>query len=175
MEGNSMMKRGTAFKVMLSGATAIGVLVATAATASAAPAPATPTTPTVSAVSAGSTARQAAPATRTFGWCDSISPTNWTDPETVSSVTLPDGAVIQLRYSPSARCVWARMLNGHVGDQVCIAYASGSDSSCVFLGVSDEPSVYTAELDDAGVTADATGTTFEGSKNPVASVQTGSY
>ena len=96
----------------------------------------------------------AAIAPAAFGWCDFDDPSAWTDGKTVASATLGwDGAVVQLRYSPSTRCIWARMINGAHGDQVCIHRNSDQKGSCVLQTNWDKRSIFTLALDDAGVTS----------------------
>ncbi|WP_192909405.1 DUF2690 domain-containing protein [Gandjariella thermophila] len=85
-----------------------------------------------------------------FGWCDGMDPNRFSDPETIDSEPLPDGATIQLRYSRSAQCAWGKIINGRAPDKVGIHRLS--DGKELWASTGAYPTTnYTYALDDAGV------------------------
>jgi hypothetical protein len=119
---------------------------------------------------AGQPIQTAAVASLPFGWCDYGDPSSWTDAKTVAtSAAMNDGAVVQLRYSPSARCAWGRMIDGRKGDEVCVVRNSDLKSDCTIQTNTNEVTVFTLALDDSGVSSYAYG------HNNVGNWFTGSY
>jgi hypothetical protein len=83
------------------------------------------------------------------------------DAYTARSATLASGSIIELRYSPSCRTVWARITNPVVDDNNNYSFAivtrnsDGHTYSC--LVPTGAKSCYTPMLNDAGVTSYAKG------------------
>ena len=63
-----------------------------------------------------------------------------------------DGATIQLRYSPSCRAVWAKEVNGLVGDQMCVSNSNGATECATINSGSDN---HTHMVNDKNITAAA--------------------
>ena len=117
---------------------------------------------TVAALATTATAAQAARAepvsAASFGACDDHDPQYNTDSITLSHV-YSGSALIELRYSPSARCAWGRI--GHFSGNMVLWVDRSFDGGRTWQGpmftVYNSSGAYTLELDDAGVVMRACG------------------
>lgn len=87
------------------------------------------------------------------------------DAITARSTTL-SGRTIQLRYSPSCRAAWGRILYGKVGDGVDVLNTNGA---YYYQQISSGSDTHTRMVNDAGITSNSCG--YVGS----ATACTGSY
>ena len=74
-----------------------------------------------------------------------MDPSQWSDPETISSTHTINGALIELRYSPSTQCAWGRISGGAQFASVTV-YRIRDAVITQHIGSSG----YTPALDDAG-------------------------
>ncbi len=74
------------------------------------------------------------------------------DAITARSATSPEGITVQLRYSPTCRSAWGRILNGIPGDRVRVQRDDGANFPAT---ISTGTTVYTAQVNDAGYTSKA--------------------
>ncbi|MEV0456739.1 hypothetical protein [Catellatospora methionotrophica] len=131
---------------------AMTLLCATGAVASAAPA------------SAAAPTADRSMSAQAFGWCDGRNPNGHTDAKTVRT-NGAGAALVELRFSPSARCAWGRVTGG-VGSEIWTDRSfNGGATWQGMLGyakVNSGTTNFSLEYDDAGVVMRACGTIWAG-------------
>lgn len=85
-----------------------------------------------------------------FGWCDGRNPSGHSDPTTLRSA-FARGALLELRYSPSARCAWGRLNRAYSTDSVWVDRSFDGGSTWDGPLGTVQGNTYTIEFDDADV------------------------
>lgn len=71
------------------------------------------------------------------------------DGVTAKSAGVGGGRTVELRYSPSTRCAWGRIIQANGGDQVKAERNDGAKTSTVTVG-GGSTQAFTTAMDDAG-------------------------